>query len=215
MNSCERVDSLLSAYLESETSPAESRFIDGHLTVCARCREQVDGTAALLERLSRLPGARVSDDFTERVLAEVKGLPAAGLEEPVVPIPSGHTVRWAVPLAAAAALAVALIGFSQLRAPVPRTGFAGAEKTVAAPAPRTATGAATQPVDFGSTPPVASLPDLYPDLDAKTEGPGEPLGMAGDSYALEDWVLREPPGGGDAVLTRVGSDPTAKVVVTF
>jgi hypothetical protein len=220
MNPCQRVDSLLSAYIESETSPAESRFIDGHLTVCPRCREQIAGMEALLVRLSRVPGPRVSGDFTQRVLASVKDLPPAGLEVPVVPLPSRGAAWWGVPLAAAAALAVAFLGISQFRSPEPRTGPTRAERSLsAAPAPQLAArnpGAiASQPVDFGPTPPVATISDLYPGIDAEVEGPGQSLGMAQDSYALEDWILREPPGGGDAVLTRVGSDPTAKVVVTF
>jgi len=38
MNPCERTDSLLSFFLDDELSPAERRFVEGHLTACPRCR---------------------------------------------------------------------------------------------------------------------------------------------------------------------------------
>ncbi len=228
MSACDRVETLLSAYLEREASPAEVRFVDGHLTVCRRCRDLLEETAALLERLPRLPRTRVSPGFTDRVLAEVRNAPAAGLEVPVVPMPRPAIASWAAPLAAAAAVAVALLGIGRLTAPA--SSLSARAPAVSAPAPdldqrlahdvaamtvRDAAPGPSSPLAGLNPPPVASLTDLRPDLAGKTEAAGEPLGMAGDAYVLEDWMLREPAGGGRPVLTRVGADPAAKVMVTF
>ena len=60
MKPCDRLDTLLSAYLETETSPAETRFVDGHMAACARCRKQVEDISRLIEQLSTLPRIQTS-----------------------------------------------------------------------------------------------------------------------------------------------------------
>ncbi len=228
MNPCDRVDSFLSAYLESETSPAETRFLEGHLTACSRCRSQLEGLRRTLGALASLPRVETSPEFTARVLAEVRGLGAAGLEEPVVAIHSRRRAWWdlppvaAVPLAAAAALAVVLLGTGPLsrtpagltagRGPAVQASDLKAEIAARTAADRTAEAPESELMAAKSTtpPPVASLPDLHPGLAGEAAGAVESLGMAADSYALEDWMLREPAGGGDPVLTRVGGTPPAR-----
>lgn len=208
MTHCDRVDALLSAYVEQETSPAETRFVDGHLTLCPRCRLQLDEMRSLLARLSQLPKVEASAGFTERVLAQTTGLEPAGLEEPVlIELPSTRPV-WAVPLAAAAGLA--LVIFTVAR-------FAVGPEATKTPSPSTTT-VAQQPYPGSETsapPEVRDLTTLHPGLENEVEGEAVPIGMVRDSYVLDAYELREPAGGGNLTLTRVSAEPGTRVVVTF
>jgi anti-sigma factor RsiW len=206
------VDELLSSYIENETSPAENRFIDGHLTVCRRCRSQVDDVAALIPRLRRIPRVTVSPAFTEQVLTRVHGLPTAGLDEPVVPritrLPL-PPLRWAIPLASAAVLALTILAVRSF-APSPDAGRVLAENdriVASEPLVRPDT-----PAD--GMPAVTTLTGTHPQLNVAGGDP-QSLGMANDAYVLDQWVLRQPAGGGNPVLTRVGATSNAKVKVTF
>lgn len=52
---------MLSAYLDSQISPAERARVEGHLATCAACRSELDGlrgTVALLRALPRVPVPR-------------------------------------------------------------------------------------------------------------------------------------------------------------
>ena len=221
MKPCQRVDSLLSAYLEHEASPAETRIVEDHLETCPRCRAGVRELEALLPRLSRLPRVAVSDAFTVRVLAEVKGLPVPDFDEPAVPRLRPRVAAWGFPLAAAAALA--LVTVSLLHVWVgPASDISLADRDASSPV--SSVGEALEhraaavegtPVSVSPPPDVATLPEMLPGLDASPVGDAKSLGMAQDAYAIEDWVLREPAEGGSPVLTRVGADPSAIVVVTF
>jgi anti-sigma factor RsiW len=221
MKPCDRVDSLLSAYLDHEASPAETRIVEDHLETCRRCSANAREVAALLPRLSRLPRVQVSDGFTARVLAEVKGLPVPDFDEPAVPRLRPRVAAWGFPLAAAAALA--LVTVSLLRVwvgPSSDTSLAGRSATSTVSAVEKAVehsgaGANGTPVSVSPPPDVATLPELLPGLEMSPAEEAKSLGMARDAYAIEDWVLREPAEGGSPVLTRVGSDPSASVVVTF
>ncbi len=221
MKPCDRVDSLLSAYLEHEASPAETRIVEDHLETCPRCRDCVREVAALLPRLSGLPRITVSSGFTARVLAEVKGLPVPDFDEPAVPRLRPRVAAWGFPLAAAAALA--LVTVSLLRVWVgPSSEISLADRGAASRVSsveealehRGAVGNGT-PVSVSPPPDVATLPEVLPGLNDPPAEEAKSLGMARDAYAIEDWVLREPAEGGAPVLTRVGSDPSASVVVTF
>ena len=68
MNPCQRVDSLLSFFINDECSPAENRFVEGHLVACARCRRERRDLEAMMARVRDLPRCRVSEGFTDRVL---------------------------------------------------------------------------------------------------------------------------------------------------
>lgn len=210
MNPCERLDSLLSAFLEDETSPAETRFVEDHLVRCTRCREQVAGTRALLDRLHHLPARPVSEGFTDRVLTRVRGLAPADLEAPpaVVHLPVRRTApAWAVPLAAAAALAVALLGIPQLRSGQTTTPVETAQ-TPSAQAPLN--GIASNLPEAASNP--------VPPPKVMTLGPSEgqvSVGMVRDAYVLEAYELREPAGGGAPIVTPVRADEKSRVMVAF
>ena len=217
MNSCQLIDSLLSAYLEDEASIAETRFVEGHLTACPRCREQRDEVAALLEQVHQLPRAEVSAGFTDRVVREAFGRAPAGLEEPVVPLDRSAWERWSTPLAAAAAFAVvAFLGVTQV---LDRN--ATDELSGGAPVAMERVTVVTRPADpvdspsEGTVPRAVSLTDIHPAFRGMESGQATALGLASDQYVLEDWTPLQPTGGGDAILTRVGSSTRERVLVTF
>jgi anti-sigma factor RsiW len=210
MSPCERVDSLLSAFIEQEASPSEIRFVEGHLTVCNRCREQVEDMRRLLGRLEDLPRVSASPGFTDRVLEQVRGLPAAGLEEPVVPMPSAATPRWVVPLAAAAALALAIFGLNAVPGLIPTQTVNPVADAIDEPAQSANPAVTAAPSTPASVPEVATL-----DPDFATDERVQSLGMANETYVIQDFELRQPTGGGEPVLTRVGASTDRKVLVTF
>lgn len=221
MKPCDRVDSLLSAYLDHEASPAETRIVEDHLKSCPRCSANVSEVAALLPRLARLPRIAVSDGFTGRVLAEVKGLPLPDFDEPAVPRLRPRVAAWGFPLAAAATLALVTVsllhvwGGSSSRTSLAERGTTSPVSSVEQALEHRGAVADGTPASVSSPPDVATLPEMLPGLDTQPVEEAKSLGMARDAYAIEDWVLREPAEGGSPVLTRVGSDPSANVVVTF
>jgi anti-sigma factor RsiW len=213
MSPCERVDLLVSAYLEREASPAEMKFVDGHLTVCPRCRQSLAEVARLIDQLAHLPRIAVAPDFTERVLAQTRDLAPAGLEEPIVVALRPFWSRPGV-LAAAALLAVSLVSVGLWRA-LPGTQDRPVAGAADEPAGGFAAARRADPASPQSPPEVTRLPEVYPELRAHGTGTEQSIGMSQDAYVLEDWMLRQPAGGGTATLTRVGVDPSSPVTVTF
>lgn len=212
MNDCRRVETLLSAYIERESSPAETRFIDGHLTACPACRERTAEVESLAKRLRFLPRIEARPGFTERVLADALERPVLGLETPVVPAPRSRWDGWTAGLAAAAAIAVLAVTLGPRLRPSASEPVA-ANGTAAAVAPQATEVAETElprPEDV----PVFRLDRLAPGIAAEAEGePGTSLGTV--QYVLEDWAERTPAGGSEVVLTRVRSGSGEPVVVTF
>jgi anti-sigma factor RsiW len=201
------VESLFSAYLEEESSPAETRFLEGHLTACPRCRQGLEEMRSVLSSLSRLPRVAASDDFTARVLARTRGLAPAGLEEPmVIELPVTWWRRAAVPMAAAAALALVVFGVSRIDFGERTSPSTQALDRVVDAAEEQALADAGRPV----SPEVQTIEGL-----SGVPGEGQPLGMARDAYLLENYILKEPAGGGIPTLTRAGATPRDQVLVTF
>jgi anti-sigma factor RsiW len=207
MKPCDRVDSLLSAHLEHETSPAEARFLDDHLQRCSRCRRQVSEMGGLMKTLSALPRVKTAPDFTQRVIARTVGLEPAGLDAPGILVLPSRRPAWALPLAAAAALALISVTVLQLgRTPTaPVETAQNASPMAGAPEP------AAIPSNEPALPAVA--PPQVKSLGS--QGEATSLGMARDAYVLEDYELREPTDGGAPVLTRASAKGDAQVVVTF
>ena len=206
MNTCDRADSLVSAYLEQEASPAEIHFLEDHLTACPRCRDQIRGVRLALDQLTHLPRVETKADFTEQVLARTRGLRPVGMEtrDPWV-FTSSRKLTWALPLAAAAALTLVLVSLEIAR----HSG--GSEVASREPQP-------TVPVPSrvpSSTTPGTVAPSSPPEVIHYGKGEGESLGMARDSYALGTYELRTPTEGGTPILTPVAARPDAPVVVTF
>jgi anti-sigma factor RsiW len=214
MNTCQRIDSLVSAFLEHEASPAELRFVESHLSTCPRCRAQIHEVSLAMEELSRLPRIETRSEFTDQVLARTRGLRAADLEsrEAWSMAPRFTTRRlfqWGVPLAAAAALAIALVSVQMARrSGEPETASRTTPTETAKPAP------SVQPAQPGSNT-TAPGPVLPPQVIHYGKGEGQSLGMVQDSYALGTYELRTPREGGTPILTPVASKPDMPVVVTF
>ena len=209
MKTCDRIDSLVSAYLEHEASPAEIRFLDRHLTDCPRCRNQIHDVREALESVARLPRVQVHEDFTENVLVRTRGLRALDLEslEPWVlrPRTTRRVLRWGVPMAAAAALALALVNLQ----------IANRDAQI-----ETAEREAPPETDTTPTPIVVSEPRSTatvtpPEVLHLGEGEAKSLGMARDAYAVGTYELRTPTEGGTLILTPVAAQPDLPVVVTF
>ena len=216
MNTCQRIDSLVSAFLEHEASPAEMRFVETHLPTCPRCRAQIGEVSLAMEALSQLPRVETGPEFTEHVLSRTRGLRAAGLEsrEPWIMVPRFTTrrlLRWSVPMAAAAALVLALVTMQiARRSGEPETASRDTTVGTRTPAP------AVQPTPNSTT--TAQGPITPPEVLHLGKGGGQPLGMASDSrdsYAVGTYELRAPREGGTAILTPVASKPDVPVVVTF
>jgi anti-sigma factor RsiW len=206
MKPCDRVDSLLSAHLEHETSAAEARFLEDHLESCSRCRRQVSEMKRLLTTLSALPRVETSPDFTQRVMARAGGLEPAGLEAPGVLVLPSRRPAWAVPLAAAAALALVTLTVLQFGR-TPTAPVETAQNTSPMAGQPEPTAIQPSPTVPAVAPP--QVESLGPQADATS------LGMARDAYVLEDYELREPADGGSPVLTRAAAKGDAQVVVTF
>lgn len=208
MKPCERTDSLLSAYLEGETSPAETRFLDSHLASCPRCRDQKAAMETLLSRLHTLPRVDVSPGFTERVLARTAGLEPAGVESRPAVIPIRSRWSWSVPMAAAAALLVVVWGVNQMRTrsgPAPEI----AQQTTPPPA------VMPTPEAPPASPPATANPDATPQVERMQGADNDGEWLDGDVYVLENFELRQPAGGGSPTLTRASGAAKDRVVVTF
>lgn len=78
MTDCDRIVSLLSLYLEGETSPAEAAQIRGHLKACDECRSEYADMKATVELVRGLPQIQVSEGFESGVLARLR---SAGVTE--------------------------------------------------------------------------------------------------------------------------------------
>ena len=89
-------------YLEGELGPYEAAKLEEHLDVCAACREALAERRLLHEAFVSLPPFEVPEGFAAAVMEKL-------------PEPEAARSGWLAPLAAAAAaLAVGLVGFSFL-----------------------------------------------------------------------------------------------------
>ncbi|GAB4370886.1 MAG: hypothetical protein Kow00128_18310 [Deltaproteobacteria bacterium] len=101
---CLEIRELLSAFLDGETSPEESRRVEEHLSACAGCRAFRERARSLDSFLARSE-TPVSPDFREKLFSRLEA-------EELLPRRRSlfsFSVRWALPLAAAAALGLFLL----------------------------------------------------------------------------------------------------------
>lgn len=94
----------LSALLDGESTAEESRRIAEHLAVCAECRASQQGMRALDTLLARSE-APVSPDFREKLFARMEAEDLLPRRRSLVSL----SIRWALPLAAAAAMGLFLL----------------------------------------------------------------------------------------------------------
>ena len=99
---CREIREIISAYVDGEASPEEARRVEEHLGSCAQCRSAEKRMRALGVAVTRTEGS-VPPDFRESLFARMEA-------EDLLPKRRSifvFSVRWAaVPLAAAAAMAL-------------------------------------------------------------------------------------------------------------
>jgi anti-sigma factor RsiW len=102
---CREIREIISAYVDGEALPEEARRVEEHLGECAGCRAAEKRMRALGVAVARTEAA-VPPDFRENLFARLE-------KEDLLPKRRSifvYSVRWAaVPLAAAAALALFLL----------------------------------------------------------------------------------------------------------
>jgi len=99
---CKDIREIISAYVDGEASPEETREVREHLGACAECRSAEQQMRALGVGVERVEGD-VPPEFRDRLFARME-------KEDLLPKRRSifvFSVRWAaIPLAAAAALAL-------------------------------------------------------------------------------------------------------------
>jgi len=102
---CREIREIISAYVDGEALPEEARRVEEHLGECAECRAAEKRMRTLGVAVARTEGM-VPPDFRENLFARLE-------KEDLLPKRRSifvYSVRWAaVPLAAAAALALFLL----------------------------------------------------------------------------------------------------------
>ncbi|MDH3238080.1 MAG: zf-HC2 domain-containing protein [Deltaproteobacteria bacterium] len=102
---CREIREIISAYVDGEALPEEARRVEEHLGGCAECRTAEKRMRVLGVSVTRTEGA-VPPDFRENLFARLE-------KEDLLPKRRSifvYSLRWAaVPLAAAAALALFLL----------------------------------------------------------------------------------------------------------
>ena len=64
---CERIEELLSPYLENELTQEERRIVDTHILSCADCAELLSLMKQTTESLASFPEVEVSDNLVEKL----------------------------------------------------------------------------------------------------------------------------------------------------
>jgi anti-sigma factor RsiW len=67
---CVRLDEIY-RFLDGDLSPAEQNAVEGHLAVCARCREALEDRRILAEAADGLPSFLVPADFSRQVMEKI------------------------------------------------------------------------------------------------------------------------------------------------
>src|SRR2546423_1331193 len=97
----------LDAYLDGELEPAQLLEIESHVTACASCRERVELDRATRASLKKATKARGPEGLRERAMAAMMAEKARGDARTGTALAQGGAWRTLVPLASAAALALA------------------------------------------------------------------------------------------------------------
>lgn len=133
---CRDAKELLSAYQDGETSAVESRQAEEHLAVCEECKAAQRRMLALDAMIARSE-TEVSPDFREKLFSRMEAEELLPRRRSLFSL----SFRWALPLAAAAALGLFLLMSREApREPVapgsaPQVAVAPAETPLRAAAP--------------------------------------------------------------------------------
>ncbi|MBD3183693.1 hypothetical protein GF312_15495 [Candidatus Poribacteria bacterium] len=71
---CEKIKSLLSAYIDGETSVKDSRIIKKHISRCYECSEELRLMQEVSDFLGNWKDVQTSDDFCEVLLAKAENI---------------------------------------------------------------------------------------------------------------------------------------------
>jgi hypothetical protein len=108
---CDGVRDLLSAYVDGEATPGELLRVEQHLRRCPVCAEEVDALRQTIAMVASLEEVELPPGFREGLRARLAEVSISRQPElPVRPAWGRHLRRWALPAAAAAALALASSG---------------------------------------------------------------------------------------------------------
>jgi hypothetical protein len=108
---CDGVRDLLSAYVDGEATPGELLRVEQHLRRCPVCAEEVDALRQTIAMVASLEEVELPPGFREGLRARLAEVSAP--VQPVLPVRPAwgrNLRRWALPAAAAAALALASSG---------------------------------------------------------------------------------------------------------
>lgn len=184
---CDGVQELLSVYVDGELSSGELLRVEQHLRRCPVCAEEVDALRQTVAFVGALEEVELPAGFREGLrarLAEVK--PQLRPVRPVAPLrPAWHrqVARWALPAAAAAALALVSTGaYGRLGTTLfgNVADHAPTKEVVTPSVPKTNNPGDTTPpqlaeVDPPSPPPVTGVTDPNPKSETHTDpGPSQP-----------------------------------------
>lgn len=237
--SCQRVQSLLSAYMDGETDAADTRMLESHLAACASCSHEL----ALLQVTARMLATASEVEPPKALLAQIE---AATIKRPSVwqrvlaalePIPAYG--RWAAATAAAAAILFAVLlsrpphYTAQRPAYQPQPPVATAPQITEIPMPPTES-VVRQPVrnipmhgySHGRRPMVAEVPareqvaesvpvkpaKAVKPLEAKVETPiPPPVTQQPAEVASEVVVAPTPPPAKEIIIVRAADEPANRI----
>ena len=76
---CNRVEALLSAFIDEELAAEDRRAVERHLAACRACAERRRQLVAVRERVRAIGGVGVSAGFDAQVMARLDQLVASGV----------------------------------------------------------------------------------------------------------------------------------------
>ena len=68
---CERIEPLLSAYLDRELGEAERGIVEGHVDACSRCTQALDRLQRLQHLLRMIPTEELHENLAPRIMARL------------------------------------------------------------------------------------------------------------------------------------------------
>ncbi|MFH2053413.1 MAG: anti-sigma factor [bacterium] len=109
---CERIETLLDAYVDRETSAEETAALETHLQECPACRRELESRRELRRLFSGRPQVTAPAGLQDRIVAAVSESEDGDRTERRGENPASlrwRRARWPLALAAAAVLAFALV----------------------------------------------------------------------------------------------------------
>ncbi|MCD6362077.1 MAG: zf-HC2 domain-containing protein, partial [Armatimonadetes bacterium] len=110
IRSCRAINNLLNAYLDGELTTEQARECEEHLAECARCRAELERLRAARSLLRSLPHPTPPPELADAIKL-------AAADELAGQAPGLLWPAWTTPLAAAAAVVVAITVIYMLQAP--------------------------------------------------------------------------------------------------